>query len=167
MYQPYPSGSQMPEQPRPAAPAAVLMAVRLMYVGAGLSVVQLIVGLLSIGSLKAAILRDHPGYTTAQLNDAKASLLAAAVLFGVVAVGLWVWMARANGAGKGWARIVASVLFVLGTIDLVGTAGQAHAVASLAFGVLVWVAGVGAIILLWRGDSRRYFAAVSGKDAPG
>jgi hypothetical protein len=167
MYKPYPSGSQMPEQPRPAAPAPVLMAVRLMYAGAVLSVVQLVVGLTSIGSLKAAILRDHPGYTNAQLNDAKASLLAATVLFGVVAVGLWIWMARANGAGKGWARIVASVLFVLGTIDLLGEGAQAHAAVSFAFGVLVWLAGVGAIILLWRGDSRRYFAAVSDKDAPG
>jgi hypothetical protein len=168
MYKPYPSGSQMPEEPqRPAAPAPLLMAVRLMYVGAALSVVELIVGLATLGSLKAAILKDHPGYTNAQLNDAKASLLAATVLFGVVAVGLWIWMARANGAGKGWARIVASILFVLGTLDLFGEGAQAHAAVSLVFGLLVWIAGLGAIILIWRGDSRRYFAAVSGKDAPG
>jgi len=168
MYQPYPSGSQMPEQPRrPVAPPPVLMAVKLMYVGAALSAVQLVVGLASIGSLKAAILKDHPLYTKAQLNAAQWSILAATALFGVVAVGLWIWMARANGAGKGWARIVATVLFALGTIELILTAGQAHAVISLAFGVLVWLAGLGAIVLLWRGESRLYFAAASGNGVPG
>ena len=43
MYQPYPSGSQLPGQPaRPVAPPPVQMAVKLMYVGAGLSAIGLV-----------------------------------------------------------------------------------------------------------------------------
>ena len=31
---------------------------------------------------------------------------------------LWLWMARANGQGRNWARIMSTVLFGLATLDL-------------------------------------------------
>ena len=55
-YQAYPTGggsNQMAE--RPPAPPSIQNAVKLMYVGAALSAVSLIVGLLTISSLKKAI----------------------------------------------------------------------------------------------------------------
>lgn len=164
MYQPYPSGSQMPEQ-RPVAPAPVLMAVKLMYVGAALQAIGLALTAATIGSFKSAVLKQHPLYTTSQLHTAERAALIAGIFSGLVAIGLWIWMARANGAGKKWARIVASVLFGINTLDLLSSAVQVHTGVELAFGGLVWLAGLGAIILLWRGESSQYIAAVSAPPA--
>jgi hypothetical protein len=166
MYQPYPSGSQLPGQPaRPVAPPSVQMAVKLMYAGAGLQAIGIVLTLATIGSLKSAILKQHPGYTTSQLHTAQRSVIVAAIVFGLIAVGLWIWMARANGAGKKWARTLATVFFGLATLDLLATVIQAHAVVALAFALLVWLAGLGAIILLWRSESSQYIAAASAPPA--
>jgi hypothetical protein len=174
MYQPYPSGGQMPEQPqRPAAPPPVLMAVKLMYAGAVLSALTAIYTAATAGSLKAAILKAHPLYTAAQVhNDEKSIVISAVVVGGLLTTGLWIWMARMNGAGHKWARIVASVLFVINTVDLLLTAAEASSATALganagvqvALVVLVWLAGLGAIVLLWRGESSQYLAAASAKD---
>lgn len=166
MYQPYPSGAQMPEPQRPDPPPPLLMAVRLMYVGAGLSAIGIVLALVTIGSLKTAILKRHPLYTTSQVHNLQTAAVGSVVVGGLIAIGLWILMARANGAGKSWARIVASVLFAINTLDLLASAVQVHAPASLAFAGLVWLAGLGATILLWRQESSQYFAAVSGKGAP-
>lgn len=166
MYQPYPSGSQMPEPQRPAPPPPLLMAVRLMYVGAGLSAIGIVLTLVTISSLKAAILKKHPLYTTSQVHSLQTAAVGSVVVGGLIAIGLWILMARANGAGKSWARIVASVLFAINTLDLLASAVQVHAAASLAFGALVWLAGLGATVLLWRRESGQYFAAASGRGAP-
>jgi hypothetical protein len=45
MYQPYRSSSQPAEPPRPPVPAPVLTAVRLMYAGATVSTVTVIISL--------------------------------------------------------------------------------------------------------------------------
>jgi hypothetical protein len=174
MYQPYPSGGQMPEQPqRPAAPPPVLMAVKLMYAGAVLSALAAIYTAVTAGGLKTAILKGHPLYTTAQVHKAETSIVISAIVGGLLAVGLWIWMARMTGTGHKWARIVASVLFGINTVDVLITISQASAITaveanagvSIALGVLVWLAGLGAIVLLWRGESSQYMAAASAKDA--
>ena len=53
MCQPYPSSSQPAEPPWPAAPAPVLTAVKLMYAGAAVSIVPLIVVLAYRGDIHA------------------------------------------------------------------------------------------------------------------
>src|ERR1035438_2635449 len=112
MYQPYPSGGQVPEPPqRPGPPASVLSAVKLMYAGASLSAISLIATLATIGSLKSTILKRDPGFTTTQVHSAEVVVVAFAVIVGLISVGLWLWMARANKAGKNWARITSSVFF--------------------------------------------------------
>jgi hypothetical protein len=167
MYQPYPSGEQMPEQPqRHAAPPPVLMAVKLMYVGAALSAIGLVLSLATISSLKAAIVKKYPSYTASQVHTAQTAALVAAVFFGLVAIGLWLWMARANGAGKSWARITGTVFFGINTVFLLLSLVQPHASLGLLFGLVVWLAGLGAVVLLWRKESSEYFAAVSGRRQP-
>ena len=166
MYQPYPSGGQMPDQPqRPVAPAPVQMAVKLMYVGAGLSAIGIILTLAFISTLKSAIVKKYPHYTTSQVHSAETAAIVVAIIGGLIAIALWIWMARANGAGKKWARIVASVLFAISTLELIATVAQAHSPVSLAFGALVWLTGLGVIVLLWRRESSQYYAAASGSPA--
>jgi len=157
MYQPYPSGGQPVEPLRPAAPPPVLTAVKLMYAGAAVSTVSLIISLADIGGSKAAIRKARPTLTATQVNQLNTFIITLAVVSGLVGIGLWLWMARANGRGKSWARIVSTVLFCLATLDLVGVFGEPKTALSLIFPVLTWVVGLGAIWLLWRPESTAFF----------
>ena len=81
------------------------------------------------------------------------------VLTGLIGVGLWLWMARTNGAGKSWARVVASVLFALNTLSVLTSIARPSAAVTRIFGLLVWLVGLGAIVLLWQRDSSEYFSS--------
>jgi len=81
-----------------------------------------------------------------------------AVIVGVIAIGLWLWMARANQAGHSYARITGTVFFGLNTLFLFLSLAQPHASVGLIFNVLVWLVGLGAVIMLWRKESGPYFS---------
>ncbi len=157
MYQPYPSSGKSVEPERPAAPPSVLNAVKLMYVGAAVSTVSLVISLVNISGTKDAIRKARPSLTIAQVNQLNTFIIALAVVSGVVGVALWLWMARANGQGRNWARIVSTVLFGLATLDMFGVLSQPKTALGLVFPVLIWLVGLGAVILLWRRDSTEFF----------
>jgi hypothetical protein len=164
MYQPYPTGGQgTVTPPQGPAPQPVTMAVRLMYAGAALSAIEIIIGLTTLGSLKSAIRSRYPHYTASQLHSAEVAGIVVAVVIGAIAVGLWLWMAWANGRGRNWARIVATALFGLNTIDLLTLLAQPHSAISLVFALIVWLVGLGAIFFLWQRESTDYFRAMSGR----
>src|SRR5579859_2620022 len=163
MYQPYPGGYQQPVPQPPVPPPPVRNAGRLMYVGAALSAIEIVIGLVTISSLKNVIRSAYPGYSSSQLHAAEVVGVAAVVVLGLIAIGLWLWMAWANGAGKSWARIVATVFFALNTIDLLTLIARPHAAFGLLLALLVWVAGLGAILLLWRRESSAYYQARSAR----
>ena len=156
-YQPYPSSGKPVEPERPPAPPSVVNAVKLMYVGAAISVISLVISLASIGGTKDAIRKARPTLTTTQVNQLNTFIIALAVVSGVIGVALWLWMARANGQGKNWARILSTVLFGLATLDLFGVLSQPKTALGLIFPVLTWLVGLGAIILLWRKESTEFF----------
>ena len=160
MYVPYPSSSQ-PE--RPPAPAPVLTAIKLMYAGAAVSLVPLLITLPSVGDVKSYHLRwnDHT-VTTAQLTQLRPLLITVAIAGGLVVPAVWLWMARANGRGRSWARILSTVLFGLATLELAGAttgAGIRFGVAASGFiiAVLAWLIGAAAVWLLWRPACREFF----------
>ena len=157
MYQPYPSTGKPVEPERGPAPPAVLNAVKLMYVGAAVSTVSLIISLASIGGTKDAIKKARPSLTATQVNQLNTFIIALAVVSGVIGVALWLWMARKNGEGKNWARILSSVLFGLATLDLFGVLSQPKTALGLVFPLLTWLVGLGAVILLWRKESTEFF----------
>ncbi len=103
---------------RPAAPAPVLNAVKLMYAAAAVSTVALIISVTLIGGAKAALRTANPGLTAAQARDLN-GLITLAIVSGLVVAALWLWMARANGQGRNWARILATALFGLATLELI------------------------------------------------
>src|SRR5450432_2711566 len=150
MYQPYPSGGQVPEPQRPEPPAPVLAAVKLMYAGAAVSAISLIVTLLTIGGLKTAIRSRDPSFTQTQLHSAEVVAVTFAVILGLIGIGLWIWMARANKAGKNWARITSTVFFGLDTLGLLASFGQAETLLGRLVSLVVWLIGLGAIVMLWR-----------------
>src|SRR5271170_5684055 len=99
MYQTYPSCGQPAEPRRPSAPAPVRTAVKLMCAGAAVSAVNLISGLVFIigGNKAAHATVNGRVLTAAQASRLDPVLITVAVVFGLVVIALWAWMARANG----------------------------------------------------------------------
>jgi hypothetical protein len=157
MYQPYPSSGKPVEPERPSAPPAVLNAVKLMYVGAAVSTVSLVISLVNISGTKAAIEKARPTLTAAQVNQLNTFIITLAIVSGVIGIGLWLWMARANSQGRNWARILSTVLFGLATLDLIGVFSQPKTLLGLVFPLLTWLVGAGAVFMLWRGESTAFF----------
>ena len=157
MYEPYPvsESSQQVERARP--PRTVLSAVRLMYAGAALDVVALIVALVTRGSLKSAILKAHPHYTSAQLHTAENVRTGILVIGALIAVGAWLWMAWANGRGRSWARGVSAVLFGIDTLGLLISLRAARAAATLIVGVVIWLVGLAVIVLIFNKSSGPFY----------
>ena len=75
------------------------------------------------------------------------------VVFGLVPVALWLWMARAVAEGRNWARILSTALFGLATLGLTGNNG----VVQVFCAVLTWLTGLAAVWLLWRPASSAFF----------
>jgi len=143
--------------PRAGPPRTVVNAVRLMYAGAALEVLALIVALVTRASLKSAILKRHPGYTSAQLHTAEFARTIPLIIGALIAIGLWLWMAWANGNGRNWARVVSAVFFGINTLDLLLSFGLVHAVATTIVGLLIWLVGLAAIILIFRKESTPFY----------
>jgi hypothetical protein len=157
MVQRYPSSGRPVEAERPPAPPSVVNAVKLMYVGAAVTTVSLVVSLAEISGTKAAIKKARPTWTTTQVNQFDRFIIITAIVSGVIGIALWLWMARSNSQGKSWARIVSSVLFGLATLDLIGVFTEPETALALVFPVLTWLVGLGAVWLLWRPDSTAFF----------
>lgn len=166
MYQPYPGGAQMPEpSARPPIPPSVTRAVQAMYVGAAASIIGIIIDMTTLSSTKAAIIRNNPKLTSVQVSNAEHVAIGLFIASGLIGAALWIWMAQSCKAGKGWARIVSSVLFGIDTISvLAGAAAVASGGATRIYGIIVWLIGLAAIIMLWQRPSTQYFkgaAAIS------
>ena len=158
MVQRYPSSGIPVEPQRPPAPQAVLNAVKLMYAGAAITTVSLVILLVEVGTIKPALRNEYPHWTASQVNQGFESVLARAVISAVIGIVLWLWMAWANNRGVSWARIVATVLFALDTLlSLLGLSVGPRTPIDLVFPVLTWLVGLGAIWLLWRPDSTAFF----------
>ena len=159
MYQPHPEGGQMPPDPtRPDPPRPVRTAVLLMYTGAALSAISLIVTVLSLHAIERVIRNASSTLTAQQVHNDAIVAVTIAVVESLIAIGLWLLMAWGNKNGQSWARITATVLFGLNTLFLLLSFVRATVSVSLAFSVLVWLIGLGAIVLLWRKESSQYFA---------
>jgi len=93
---------------------------------------------------------------------------------------LWVWLARANGQGRNWARVLSTALFGVATLELITVGPRypggylAHfaigghvysvihsvfgaAVLGLAVPVFLWLTGVAVVWLLWRPACSAFF----------
>ena len=82
-------------------------------------------------------------------------------MLAVVETGLWLLMAYANGLGRAWARMVATVLFGLDTLLLLYAFLRTSISASQLFAVVVWLVGLTAIVLLWRRESAEFFTTAA------
>ena len=167
MYQPYPSTGQPAGPPRRSAPAPVRTAVKLMYAGAAVTAAWLITGLALITTdIQAAARGQFLGHSLTS-PQARPFVITVWIVLCLAVIALWLWMARANGRGRNWARILSTALFGLATLQLRGAFTQpvSHAgfgATVLYYGnimlfVAAWLAGAAAVWLLWRPASSAFF----------
>jgi hypothetical protein len=169
MYGPYPGGRQ-PAPRRPAVPASVRNAVRLMYLGAAVSLSKVIADVATesttrnamLTALQAGAKKSGTTVTTGQLNSGITATLAMAFALGLIGAGLWILLARASSSGQTWARATGSVLFGLDTLALligppdVGIRGPEAAVTRILAGI-IWLIGLAAVVYLWQKNSSTFF----------
>jgi len=145
-----------------------------MYAGAAVSAAGLIIGLtLIVVDIQVAVSGQFLGRS---LAAQKPFVITVSIVFGLAVIALWLWMARANGRGRNWARILSTVLFVLATLQLPGAFTQpvSHAgfgVTVLYYGgvepfVAAWLVGAAAVWLLWRPASTAFFRPPGSTQAP-
>jgi hypothetical protein len=163
-----------------APPAPVQRAVRLMQAGAVVSTLSLIFTVIGSFSLKhnmmtanAQKLADHQ-ITASQISSTATGLIVYTIIIGLVSIGLWLWMARMNEAGRRWARITGSAFFALWSLYTYSVLGELHGgvtvtgtlVVSLILILALWVIGAVTVFYLWRPASTAYFKAQSPKAEP-
>jgi hypothetical protein len=156
-YQAYPGGTPQPPQQRGPAPGTVVNAVRLMYVGAALSLIGVIINLATSGSLKTRLHNGDKSLTPTQLNNLAHFEIVVVIVVGLIGVGLWLWMAWKSQAGRNWARVTGTVFFGIFTLLTLISLARAGGGLGLIPDVLTWLAGLGAVILLWRKNSSEFF----------
>jgi hypothetical protein len=137
-----------------------------MQLGAVVSLLSVIVSMLMLDTMKDSIgdaMRDaDPDVSQATIDSAYSVGVVSGLIGGVIAVGLWSWMAWKNGQGRSWARIVATVF---GGLNLIFTAvsfgSPGMTAVSLGFGAINLVLAAVIIVLLWQKPSSVYYNAVS------
>jgi len=171
-YQPYPGGGggnmQYPAggggnlAGRPPQPQSVRIAVILMYAGAAFSAISLVVSLALSGRIRSAVgtaarkVKTSKPLTVSQIHAIENFYVGLIIAVLLISIALWLWMAWANGRGKGWARILSSVFFGFNTLWLVVSVGRTGGPAI--FIGIGWLVGLAAVIFLWRRDTTQYIA---------
>lgn len=176
-YESAPGMDEGRHEPAPAVakPPSVSLAEKLMYGGAAITVISGLLGLFTDQEGTRDQVREQleaAGQATdeASLDAAMQVGMITGIVVMVISAALWVLMGWLNGKGVGWARIVASILGVLGIVlTVVGLAGSAlpgvaaGSALSLVLSVVLGLIALAVIVLLWRPDASAFFAARKGR----
>lgn len=149
--------------PKPPIPSTVQRAFTLMLVGAGLEVLNVVLSFVFSHQVDQKI---QQALDSGTVTSSTSVSIASTTTGGILGIGLWIWMAYANKAGKNWARITGTVFFGISCLgilgDLIIVAAMAKWIGGLAYllvaeNVIGWVIGLLVVILLWKQESTAYF----------
>jgi hypothetical protein len=77
-----------------------------------------------------------------------------------VAIGMWLWLAWANGRGQDWARPLSAACFGLISFSLIAALAQdaaAFAPAVMIAAAIVWALGLSSVVLILTPAAGRYY----------
>jgi len=153
MYQPYPTGMNMPVTTHPPVPRSVANAVKVMYAGALTSLLAIVINIVTVSATMRALEKRFPNLTVSQHG-----LVAGYIIVGLIYAAVWIVLARLCRSGRNGARITGTVLFGLATLDtLAGAVAAPIAGAVRAWALVVWLTGLVAVIFLWQRSSSDFF----------
>jgi hypothetical protein len=158
---PRPAAGAAPAEPAPAPPRSVVIAVRLMYVGAVVTAIGLVISVIAVATDLRGLRASHPHATLAHLHGYQNALITIAIISGLVEIALWLIMARANRAGARWARMAASVLFAFGSWNFASHFLGKITIGNIAYSAVTWLVGLAVIVFLWQRPSSEYLAAMA------
>ncbi|WP_299444610.1 hypothetical protein [uncultured Phycicoccus sp.] len=143
------------------------LAVLLMRVGAGLSLLSVLTVFVLGDQIRTAVeegLQESGTSLDPGVVDAAISVATVfGVIVGLLGAGLWLLMAWANGRGRSWARIVATVLFGISAASFVFALTQPQAGLERVLDALTVLLGAVIMVLLWKRESSAYYAAMSAR----
>lgn len=156
--EPFPASPEPEYRPdaKGPAPASVQNAVKLIWVNVALSVVSTVLTFTMIDDLVDQAIESAGSGATLDRDAARAGVMISLVIGVVIGVALAAMFAYFIGKGANWARIVYTVLGVIGVLfGLIGLGGQPALLLILSVvGALITIA---AIVLLFRPESNAYF----------
>jgi hypothetical protein len=158
MIQQYPNATQTSDFQRPEPPAAVLQAVRVMYLGAALSVAHAVIYVATIGAEKAALARHSPNVSAHTINTLAHIVVISESILALIGAVLFAWIARWCMKGRNGARISGTVLFAIAVLGMAYDFLSPETTLNLVFVVVVVLTGLVAVVLLWQRRSSAYFA---------
>lgn len=139
-------------------PSTIRTAVRLMWVGAAISAIGIIVAFTQTDELREQIREADSSLTADEVDTAVAVGLTFIGVIGVISVGLWLWMAATNGQGKAWARTVATVFGGLNVLfTAFGFFGDQLTPLNVVFSIIGIALAVAILVLLYRPESNAYY----------
>lgn len=158
---PAPSYQSQPVGAPVEKPKSIALAVKLMFVGAGLAILGALSTLLQTDAMREAAQQASEDLgetmTSTELDAVVAVGVGFALFSGLVGALLWVLMAVMNGKGKKWARIVATVFFVLSVLFTLVSLTQEAPILSRILSVVSLALGGYIIFLLYRPESTQYY----------
>jgi serine/threonine protein kinase len=154
-------------------PGNVRTAIRLMYLGFAVTVLDLLLSLMVLGryahdataAKNAADNAVAPRVVAAKTalwhtQNTMASAMAIGVVADVVGLACWAWLAVAARRGHGWTRVAGPVLLAIYSVCALVVLFGTHYDSGPQFTtVMVWAIGVATVIPLWSQQARDFFYA--------
>ena len=141
-----------PAAPRPRT---VRAAVKLMLAGAAAELAAVITVAVTASAVRAAVAARYPAAVPAATVHEVLVLACAPV-----AIGLWLWLAWANGQGQDWARMISAACFGLLSLVMLGNLSQhaaTYAPANMIAAAIVWAIGLVSVVLIFTPAAWRYY----------
>src|SRR5690606_12291683 len=147
------------ERPRPLD-----LAVKLMYAGAVIAVIDLVIALTQMDAIREMAHEQAAAQGMPEMADAMAGTsIAIGIGVGAISIALWIWMAVMNGKGKSWARILATIFGALAVIGFLFSLAQVMTGIQLVMAVIRVALAIAILVLLWNKASSAYYNAMSNK----
>lgn len=130
-----------------------------MYVGLGLTLLAVAIAILADhnGDIARQLRDAYPDWSAQRISDNRSLVLIYLIVVGAVGAAAWLWIAWAVSRAKRWARLVATGVFALATMDALINLSQPQPTAVDLAGLAPCLAGLVAIALLWTPTTGAHF----------
>jgi hypothetical protein len=130
-----------------------------MYVGLVLTLLAVAVAILAdhSGDIARQLRDAYPDWSAERVSENRSVVLIYLIGIGGVGAALWLWMAWAVSRAKRWARLVATGIFAVATMDALINLTQPQPTAVDLAGLAPCLAGLVAIALLWTRTAGTHF----------
>ncbi len=154
------------------SPRPVRNAVRLMCLGAVLTLADMVTILVTLGGVKPAFVQD-PG--AGQWHTFMLTQIVPVVASAPIGAGVWLWLAGANGRGHHWARRafvpffgLLSAVLLLGLIEGSGEDAFPRTGMDLIATTVLWLVGLVAMLLIFSEPANGHYQrqAPEGRSSP-